>query len=76
MRALFRRRFGTASVQSLHVLDEGSRARVHFLVHKPDGLPELDNRELEREAGEHRQVRRVEAAQGVGIEQVDICRPR
>jgi glutamate dehydrogenase len=49
VRALFRRRFRTGSVEAQHVLDEGARARVHFLVHKPDGLPELDNRELERE---------------------------
>ena len=26
-----------------------ARVRVHFLVHAPDGLPEIDNRELERE---------------------------
>jgi glutamate dehydrogenase len=49
IRALFRQRFGTDSVESQHVLDEGARARVHFLVHRPGGLPELDNRELERE---------------------------
>ena len=45
IRALFRRRFDTDSVEAQHVLDEGARARVHFLVHKPDGLPEYDNRE-------------------------------
>jgi glutamate dehydrogenase len=49
IRALFRRRFGADSVEAQHVLDEGARARVHFLVHRPGGLPELDNRELERE---------------------------
>ena len=31
------------------MFDEGARARVHFLVHRPDGLPELDQRELEAE---------------------------
>jgi glutamate dehydrogenase len=49
IRALFQRRFGTDSVESQHVLDEGARARVHFLVHRPGGLPEIENRELERE---------------------------
>ena len=49
IRALFRRRFETDSVEAQHVLDEGARARVHFLVHKPEGLPEFDNRDLERE---------------------------
>src|SRR3954449_10641008 len=49
IRALFRRRFQSDSVENQDVLDEGARARVHFLVHKPDGLPEQDNRELEAE---------------------------
>jgi glutamate dehydrogenase len=49
IRALFRKRFETDSVENQDVLDEGARARVHFLVHKPDGLPEYDNREVERE---------------------------
>src|SRR4051812_14303220 len=49
IRALFQRRFETDSVENQDVLDEGARARVHFLVHKPDGLPEYDNREIERE---------------------------
>ena len=49
IRHLFARRFHTDSVENQDVLDEGARARVHFLVHKPDGLPKQDNRELERE---------------------------
>src|SRR3954449_3576296 len=49
IRQLFARRFETDSVENQDVLDEGARARVHFLVHKPDGLPEYDNREIERE---------------------------
>jgi glutamate dehydrogenase len=49
IRQLFARRFRAGSVEHQDVLDEGSRARVHFLVHSPDGLPELDNRELEAE---------------------------
>ena len=31
------------------MLGEGDRVRVHFLVHAPDGLPDVDNAELERE---------------------------
>ncbi len=49
IRLLFAQRFHADSVESQHVLDEGARARVHFLVHRPDGLPELDNRALEVE---------------------------
>jgi glutamate dehydrogenase len=49
VRAVFRRRFETDEVEAQHVLDEGQRARVHFLVHRRDGLPERDNRELEQE---------------------------
>src|SRR5262249_21283785 len=49
VRGLFRRRFETEEVEAQHVLDEGQRARVHFLVHRRDGLPEHDNRELEQE---------------------------
>src|SRR3954447_266946 len=49
IRHLFARRFQADSVEAQHVLDEGARARVHFLVHRPDGLPGVDNRELETE---------------------------
>ncbi|MBE2319626.1 NAD-glutamate dehydrogenase [Solirubrobacter sp. CPCC 204708] len=47
---LFKRRFKTKDVEAQHMLGEGgSRVRVHFLVHAPDGLPEIANAELERE---------------------------
>jgi glutamate dehydrogenase len=46
--ALFRERFATGDVSVQHVLDESARVRVHFLVHRRDGLPEQDNRELEQ----------------------------
>ena len=36
-------------VEAQHMLGEGARVRVHFLVHAPDGLPEVETRELERE---------------------------
>src|SRR4051794_4990284 len=49
VRALFGRRFETDEVEAQHVLDEGQRARVHFLVHRRDGLAERDNRELEQD---------------------------
>src|SRR4051794_5672541 len=49
VRAHFRERFGTRDVEAQHVLDEGARVRVHFLVHSREGLPELDTRELEGE---------------------------
>jgi glutamate dehydrogenase len=49
IRSLFRHRFDTDSVEATPLLDEGARARVHFLVHKPDRLPEIDNRELQTE---------------------------
>ena len=39
----------TDDVESQHVLGEGDRVQVHFLVHAPDGLPDVDIRELERE---------------------------
>ena len=43
------RRFGASDVEAQHMLGEGARVRVHFLVHSPDGLPEIANAELERE---------------------------
>ena len=43
------RRFRARDVEAQHMLGEGTRVRVHFLVHAPDGLPEIDNAELERE---------------------------
>src|SRR3954452_987754 len=49
VRGHFRERFGTRDVEAQHVLDEGARVRVHFLVHSREGLPELDTRELEGE---------------------------
>src|SRR4051812_40360376 len=49
VRALFRREFETEDVEAQHLLDEGQRVRVHFLAHRRDGLPERDNRELERQ---------------------------
>ena len=42
VRGLFRRRFGTSKVETHHVLDDSARSRVHFLVHAPGELPELD----------------------------------
>src|SRR4051794_4339119 len=50
VRKLFTRRFKATDVEAQHMLGEGgSRVRVHFLVHAPDGLPEIENAELERE---------------------------
>ena len=46
---LFKRRFKAKDVEAQHMLGEGSRVRVHFLVHSPDGLPEVENAELERD---------------------------
>ena len=47
---LFKRRFKAKDVEAQHMLGEGgTRVRVHFLVHAPDGLPEIENAELERE---------------------------
>ncbi|HET6551660.1 MAG TPA: NAD-glutamate dehydrogenase domain-containing protein, partial [Solirubrobacter sp.] len=46
---LFKRRFQAVDVEAQHMLSEGARVRVHFLVHRPDGLPEVDRTELERE---------------------------
>ncbi|HEY6886126.1 MAG TPA: NAD-glutamate dehydrogenase [Solirubrobacter sp.] len=49
VRKLFMRRFHANDVEAQHTLGEGSRVRVHFLVHSPSGLPEIGNAELERE---------------------------
>jgi glutamate dehydrogenase len=49
VRKLFKRRFRARDVEAQHMLGEGTRVRVHFLVHAPAGLPEIDNAELERE---------------------------
>src|SRR3954453_14094716 len=49
VRAPFRECSGTRDVEAQHGLDEGARVRVHFLVHSREGLPEVDNRELEAE---------------------------
>ncbi|HEX6025009.1 MAG TPA: NAD-glutamate dehydrogenase [Solirubrobacter sp.] len=49
VRKLFKRRFHAQDVEAQHMLGEGPRVRVHFLVHGPQGLPEIDNAELERE---------------------------
>ncbi len=47
---LFKRRFKARDVEAQHMLGEGgNRVRVHFLVHAPDGLPDIDRTELERE---------------------------
>ncbi len=46
---LFKRRFGTTDVEAQHMLGEGTRVRVHFLVHSADGLPEVDAAQLEAE---------------------------
>src|SRR3954447_628359 len=48
VRALFAGEFETDEVEANHVLDESARVRVHFLVHRRDGLPEEDNRALEQ----------------------------
>src|SRR5262249_41134226 len=44
---LFKRRFGTSDVEAWHMLGEGHRVRVHFLVHSADGLPTVENPDLE-----------------------------
>src|SRR3954471_4561360 len=50
VRKLFTRRFKASDVEAQHVLGEGgARVRVHFLVHAPNGLPAIENAELERE---------------------------
>ena len=49
VRKLFMRRFRARDVEAQHMLGEGPRVRVHFLVHAPAGLPEIDNAELERD---------------------------
>jgi glutamate dehydrogenase len=46
---LLRRRFETDGVEAHHVLDEGQRVRLHFLVHTAGGLPDVPGRELEAE---------------------------
>ncbi len=46
---LFKRRFKARDVEAQHMLGEGTRVRVHFLVHNASGLPELGNAELEAE---------------------------
>lgn len=47
---LFKRRFKAKDVEAQHMLGEGgNRVRVHFLVHSVDGLPNIENAELERE---------------------------
>jgi glutamate dehydrogenase len=52
VQALFRQRFDTASVAAHRVLDEDRRVRVHFTVHRPDGLPDVSIRELEAAVSE------------------------
>ena len=43
VRKLFMRRFKARDVEAQHMLGEGgTRVRVHFLVHAPDGLPDVD----------------------------------
>ena len=50
VRKLFMRRFKARDVEAQHMLGEGgTRVRVHFRVHAPDGLPDVANPELERE---------------------------
>ena len=49
---LFKRRFKAKDVEAQHMLGEGSRVRVHFLVHSRDGLPEVENAELERDVAQ------------------------
>ena len=50
VRKLFKRRFKARDVEAQHMLGEGgTRVRVHFRVHAPDGLPDVPNPELERE---------------------------
>jgi glutamate dehydrogenase len=47
---LFKRRFKAKDVEAQHMLGEGgNRVRVHFLVHAPDGLPDVAVADLERE---------------------------
>jgi len=47
---LFKRRFKARDVEAQHMLSEvGNRVRVHFLVHAPDGLVDVDRDELERD---------------------------
>ncbi len=48
VRKLFKRRFRARHVEAQHMLGEGTRVRVHFLVHS-SALPEVDAAELERE---------------------------
>ena len=49
LRDLFAQRFDTDAVDSQTVLGENDRVQVHFTVHAPRGMPEVDFRELERE---------------------------
>ncbi|HWK27375.1 MAG TPA: NAD-glutamate dehydrogenase [Solirubrobacter sp.] len=49
VRKLFLRRFQARDVEAQHMLGEGPRVRVHFLVHSPGGLPDVPNAELERD---------------------------
>ena len=48
-RKLFSRRFRVRDVEAHHMLGEGTRVHVQFLVHAADGLPEIDGAELERD---------------------------
>ena len=47
--ALLRERFATDAVDTHTVLGEGERVRVHATVHSPDGVPDIQLRDLERE---------------------------
>ncbi|MDA0167866.1 NAD-glutamate dehydrogenase [Solirubrobacter taibaiensis] len=49
---LFKRRFKAKDVEAQHMLGESSRVRVHFLVHAQDGLPDIENAELERDVAQ------------------------
>ena len=49
VRAHLARRFATHDVEAHHVVEDTPRARVHFTVHAPGGLPEIAPAELERE---------------------------
>jgi len=48
VRDYLRETFATDSVEVQHVVGD-SRARAHFLVHSPTGLPQRANRDLERD---------------------------